>query len=154
MRIFVLLSALWFSACAPAADPALLVRAFEPETSRVFGAGTPSERFLVCQAERNYAELWTPTQADIAMLEPVLIELIEYRLAEDNLTYEDASNWQPTGYHRDYFGVIRGGQRFILVCGEYGRTPYFVFDGGPSRFAALFDVRRRTFTWFQFGYRA
>jgi hypothetical protein len=95
-----------------------------------------------------------PTAAEIDALNPVLIELIEYRLMEDDLTYGDSADLRPDRYHRDYFGLVRAEQRFILVCGEYGVAPRYVHDGGPSRFTAVYDVRRRSFSHFEFGYRA
>jgi hypothetical protein len=88
------------------------------------------------------------------MLDPVLIELIEYRLKQDNLTYEDSSDMEPEEYHRIYVGFEQRGWRYILVCGRYQAPPIKMYDGGPSQFAAIYDTRRRMFSWFEFGYRA
>lgn len=98
---------------------------------------------------------WTPSETDLAVLEPVLIELIEYRLSEENLTYQDTTAMRPELYHRNYYGLEQDGGRYILACGRYGQEPTIrILDGGPSQFGALYDTRRKTFTWFEFGYRA
>lgn len=125
-------------------------RSFEAQTARVMSTEHPTD---VCMHTPQHDARWTPSEADISVLDPVLIELIEYRLKEDNLTYEDSTDMRPERYHRDYFGVEQEGWRFILVCGRYEETPIRAHDGGPSQFAAVFDTRRRTFTWFQFGFR-
>lgn len=97
---------------------------------------------------------WTPTPPDLNGLNRVLIELLEYRLLEESLTYEDTTEMRPERYHRDYFGLEREGGRFILVCGRYDAPPVYMLDGGPSQFAALYDTRRQKFEWLEFGYRA
>ena len=97
---------------------------------------------------------WTPTAADIAILDPVLIELLEYRLKEQNLTYEDTADMRPELYRRNYYGFVQNEWRFTLVCGRYDDEPAYIMDGGPSQFGAIFDTRRRIFSWFEFGFQA
>ena len=70
------------------------------------------------------------------------------------LTYDDLPPPDPGRYHRDYFGLVDGDRRSILVCGQYEEAPYAHHDGGEFRFSALYDVQSRAFTWFVFGYRA
>lgn len=149
MRKFSALFAfLTLSACQP---PGPGVREFSSGTSQIVPGNSPT---TVCMHTPEHDARWTPTEADLAILEPVLIELIEYRLDEDNLTYEDSSEMLPEQYHRNYYGIERSGSRYILVCASYGVSPVRVHDGGPSQFGALLDTRRRTFSWFEFGYRA
>jgi len=140
--------AFMLAACQPGPPS---VREFLSGTGQIVTDNSPTN---VCMHTPEYDARWTPTEADLATLEPVLIELIEYRLDEDNLTYEDSADMRPEDYYRNYYGIEQSGGRYILVCGRYGEPPVRMFDGGPSQFGALFDARRRTFTWFEFGYRA
>lgn len=150
MRLFVsLISALVVGACGSEAPT---VRSFARDTGRIISA--EDNQIGVCMHQPSHDSRWTPTEADIAILDPVLIELIEYRLMEENLAYQDTSQMRPELYHRYYAGLERDGWRYILICGRYDATPVRFFDGGPSQFATVYDTRRQTFEWFQFGGRA
>jgi|CXWL01.1.fsa_nt_gi hypothetical protein len=152
MRIFCLLVfALLVVACQPAGSD---TRSFAPNTGQVVTAETPQEQLRACMHFPEHNARWTPTENDISTLNPVLIELIEYRLMEDNLTYGDSAEMRPEQYHRFYVGLEREGWRFIHVCGRYEATPAYILDGGPTQFAALYDTRLQKFEWFEFGYRA
>lgn len=149
VREFVFLAGiLLLSACQPAQAPP---RSFAPETGQIFAADNP---ITTCMRTPDHDERWTPGADDVALLDPVLIELIEYRLDEQDLTYEDTAQMRPELYRRNYYGFVQNGWRFILVCGRYDAEPIAMRDGGPEQFAAIFDTRRRIFTWFEFGYRA
>lgn len=139
------------AACAPTPpqEPS-----FAADTGTIFEADVPDDRLMVCQADRSFDARWTPPQAEIDRFEPVLILLLDYKLKEQRLTYDDLPSPNPSLYHRHYFGIVRGDRRFILVCGQYDREPFAHHDGGEHRFATLYDIQYRTFTQFEFGYRA
>ena len=139
------------ASCAPAPTHPK-APSFAADTGTIFEAGSPDHRLTVCQADRSYDARWTPSQDDIRRIEPVLIQLLAYKLTEHRLTYDDLPSPEPRRYHRHYFGLVRGDRRFILVCGQYDSEPFAHHDGGEHRFATLYDAQHRSFTWFEFGY--
>jgi hypothetical protein len=142
----LLIALVLLAACARAGP-----NGFAANTGRIL----PASSDAACSAGDSTADArWTPRAEEIRLLDPVLLKLIEYRLAEDNLTYRDTVSLEPARYYRDYSGITRARQNYILICGQYASTPRYIHDGGPSRFIALFDVTRHTFISFEFGYRA
>jgi hypothetical protein len=106
---------------------------------------------------------WTPSQSDIAELEPRLARFLNARLKQD----AELTALEPFGvarYVRKYSGLLWEGRRVIAICGatlehwdergDWRTTPLLVMDGGSSHFGALYDPATGNFDYFEFGYNA
>lgn len=98
--------------------------------------------------------VWTPSEAQIAAMEPALRARIDEELTQANVE-ED-----PSEYIRQYGGLIIGGKRVIYTHGflqriddpdEAWRThPMVICDGGPITFGVEYDPATQTFANFAF----
>lgn len=143
---------------------------FRPDTYSIF----PGERALALtsQCSRFVPEAegtWTPTDEDVAALEPALFRVLATELRREG---RETAAEQPEAqsFYRQYGGLIVKGRRVIYVNGvlELERrsadmarlTTSFTFDwrtqtmmycdGGSNTFGVEFDVRSRRFRNFQF----
>jgi hypothetical protein len=99
---------------------------------------------------------WTPSDGDIAALEPALSRYVGERLRadwpNDALSTED--------YLRQYGGLIVDGRRVIVINGfqasaagdldTWRSFPMVICDGGPIMFGAEYDPETREFRNFAF----
>ncbi len=92
---------------------------------------------------------WMPTAADIARLETRLPAAI-YLMRPNPYTWK-VTQGAPTGWGRQYVGVVRGGKRYIygnFVPNDIVRDarypwrdrPISMCDGGPGFFGAEYDL--------------
>jgi hypothetical protein len=93
---------------------------------------------------------WTPTEADVRLLERHLPDLLS--LPSTACCVPDASIGDLGRYHRQYVGVIIGARRLIYVNAfplgqsEDPSAPLVACDGGTSFWGALFDPETATFS--------
>ena len=91
---------------------------------------------------------WQPTAEDIVALEALLPAALSPRFRPGDAKWSKA----PTGWGRQYVGIVRGGRRFIY--GNFvpqthsnpvspGGEPVMVCDGGPDFFGVEYDVAAR-----------
>jgi len=98
---------------------------------------------------------WRPSAEDITKLETEL----PAALADAPQTRAMSNGTPPTGWLRQYVGIVRDGRRFIYgnyvpdrdgAAGDWRRTPVIVCDGGPDFFGVEYDVEGRRFTHLAF----
>jgi hypothetical protein len=103
---------------------------------------------------------WTPTEAQIAALEPTLASVIATHLQAEE------SKASPGDYYRQYAGFVIRGRRVIYINGvdhsmiEQTPNPAYPFDwrtqaveicdGGSITFGVEYDVESGYFSIFQF----
>lgn len=103
---------------------------------------------------------WTPTEAQIAALEPTLASVIATHLQAAG------SQASPGNYYRQYAGFVIGDRRVIYINGvaasaiEQAPDPAHAFDwrtqavsicdGGPITFGVEYDVATTYFSLFAF----
>jgi hypothetical protein len=158
-RLIVALLALT-AACTPAPAPAPhpAPSPFAADTAVVFAADKAVELTEQCSraVPAPVAGTWTPSDAQIAALEPALGALLGEQLhaqwPNDRISASD--------YRRQYGGLIVGGRRIIYVNGfrpdddnelDTWRTwPMAICDGGPVQFGVEYDVASGEFANFAF----
>ena len=165
MKLLAALALLALSAaCAPTSQaPAAVVAPspFPPDSGAVFAGDKARE--LVGQCSRispgPVEGVWTPSQADIDALEPVLFALLAEKLRTAGVAAA------PGTYLRQYGGLIIGGRRIIYVNGfshglfdqrpdppplDWHTNAEQVCDGGPIVFGVEYDPATHSFGHFAF----
>ena len=98
---------------------------------------------------------WRPSARDIVALE----DRLPAALADAPQTRAMANGAPPTGWFRQYVGIVRDGRRVIYgnfyperggLNHDWRRTPMIVCDGGPDFFGVEYDVEGRRFTHLAF----
>lgn len=168
MRLLIFSLALIAASCAP--PPAPAPEPSQPQTAPVLH---PDQRTILTDPEAlrlahqcsrvspgPVQSQWTPTDAQIAALEPTLATVIA--------THLQAAGLQPSpgDYYRQYAGFVIGGRRVIYINGvdhsaiERNPDPAHPFDwrtqavsicdGGPVTFGVEYDVATTYFSVFAF----
>ena len=133
---------------------------FLPDTGAIFPVATARDLAEQCsrEAPENIEGTWTPSQKQIAALEPKLEELLAQSLAQKK---QRGDRYVPavSDYYRQYAGYVIGGRKIIYINGfdkrivqssaEHGLdwhvTPVRVCDGGNAFFGVEYDVEVKRF---------
>lgn len=137
--------------------------AFAPHTSAIFLGESARQLVRLCGHPPlgPIEGVWTPSEADIAMLEPALFALLGRELRRTG------SDRTPEGYYRQYGGLILGGRRVIYVNGFAAEvvhsmhrlmTPWVdwrtvsmtVCGDDPVAFRVEYDPAHRSFPSFEY----
>jgi len=166
-RFLIALLCLATVACGPASNtssrgardaPSVGTTIFATDSAVVFAGDKALELIEPCSraAPTNVESTWTPTQSDIATLEPALSAYVEARLREQ--WPENDVNVE--AYLRQYGGLVINGRRVIYVNGfqqgsagdldTWRSYPMVICDGGPIMFGAEYDIENRAFQNFAF----
>ena len=98
---------------------------------------------------------WRPAAKDIVALETAL----PAALADAPQARRMSNGAPPTGWLRQYVGIVRDGRRYVYgnyapgrdaSNGDWRRRPMIVCDGGPDFFGVEYDVEGRRFTHLAF----
>jgi hypothetical protein len=141
-----------------ASVPTVGAAAFASNTAVVFAGDKALELTEPCSRARPIAEgTWTPSDSDIAAMEPALANLVAERLRARS---PNAADIAVADYHRQYGGLVLDGRRIIYVngfrLGEYDDLeawrsfPHTICDGGPIMFGVEYDPAARQFRNFAF----
>jgi len=155
-----------FAAVAIAAAGALAADPLNPAWGTIF-AGEKA-RALMHQCSRGspgpVGGTWTPSEADIAALEPALAKLLDEQLAKRRFPGSAAE------YYRQYGGLVIAGRRMIYVNGfhkyliarrgnsgellppaeTWRSQAVMICDGGPIVFGVEYDPATAGFVHFSF----
>lgn len=136
-RHFALLLAMIAAACGQAENP----------DSVILPPSMATELLTQCSREAPSASegTWLPSRADIEALEAALSVTLT------SIQYEDSSRF-PTGWRRQYVGILEDGER--VIYGNFfpistsglphdPHKPVVVCDGGPKYFGVEYDVKAR-----------
>ena len=132
--------------------------AFASNTSVIFAGDKALELTEPCSRPPPAHEgTWTPSEAEIAAMEPALAALVDEQLRAQ---WPNADDMSVADYHRQYGGLIVDGRRIIYVNGfrlgqyddlEAWRSfPHTICDGGPIMFGVEYDPASQQFENFAF----
>jgi hypothetical protein len=115
------------------------------------GKTTQQSRFVVLpdQGRQSPDGTWTPSPANIAGVEGSICQIATLSDKRHAADFVDVQIAHPEQYYRQYFGVFRGGRRYIYInafCGS-GRVEFFLWrqsivgvsGGGNCFWQALYD---------------
>jgi hypothetical protein len=162
---------LFAAACSPAPrgddapPPAPAIRSggdFAENTGVVFAGEKALELTEPCSRTPPAPEgTWTPTDAQVAAMEPALADLVGEQLRTQ---WPNAEHMAVEDYNRQYGGLILNGRRLIYVNGfrlsdyddlEAWRSfPQTICDGGPIMFGVEYDDEAQAYRNFAFNGRA
>jgi hypothetical protein len=166
-RPLVALLAPLAAACTPAPNstepgspdaPSAGTSVFAADSAVVFAGDKALELAEPCSraAPSPIDGTWTPTEDQIAALEPALSRYVTERLRAD--WPNDAISAE--NYLRQYGGLIINGRRVIVINGfqqsaagdldTWRSFPMVICDGGPIMFGAEYDPETREFQNFAF----
>jgi hypothetical protein len=166
-RLLIASLVLLAAACSPAPNssdpgtpdaPSVGTTVFAPDSAVVFADDKALELVEPCSrpAPASVEATWTPTERDIAVLEPALARFLEEQLRqqrpEDEVSVE--------AYLRQYGGLVINGRRIIYINGfqqeaagsidTWRAYPMVICDGGPIMFGVEYDPETRAFQNFAF----
>ncbi len=166
-RSLLALLTLLAAACTPAPNstepgspdaPSVGTSVFAADSAVVFTGDKALELVEPCSraAPGPIDGTWTPSERDIAALEPALSRYVSERLRTD--WPNDAIGAE--NYLRQYGGLIVNGRRLIVINGfqqsaagdldTWRSFPMVICDGGPIMFGAEYDPETREFQNFAF----
>lgn len=149
MKLFPLLASVWIAASSVGAAAA--------DAQYTILHGVEAEKALQ-QCSRPAIDgitgYWDPSQQAIRQLESDIPRLKQLAIRQDM----DKFIGNPEASHRQYVGVVIGGQRYIYInawsanevmlgsSGAWRFKAFVVCDGGPSHWGALYDPQTGKFS--------
>jgi hypothetical protein len=134
---------------------ALLIGAAAPQSNGYAVLPPDKASALLHQCSRSTVKPgesgWMPRARDIARLEARLPAALAQEVAGWDAAARAGLKNAPTGWYRQYVGIVRGGKRFIYGnflpvgrddWGHWRVEPMIVCDGGPAFFGTEYDVEK------------